>query len=139
MTGSAHSLFLSFDYLPRSRSSDPTTTLPGCLANIKQLPNEWYQVTSVVPVESKPHLEPVFSNVSLRLYSAWQGDKPLCMYLFISSSSPMLGYIPSPILSLSTSRFQADESPYVRFFRLKNQNPLQNHLSRLPLRAGQRP
>ncbi|KAJ2923693.1 hypothetical protein H1R20_g13403, partial [Candolleomyces eurysporus] len=56
-------LFLSFDYLPRSRSSDPTTTLPGCVANIKQLPNEWYQVTSIVPVEPQPHLEPVFSNL----------------------------------------------------------------------------
>ncbi|KAJ2917547.1 hypothetical protein MD484_g2889, partial [Candolleomyces efflorescens] len=55
-------LFLSFDYLPRSRSSDPTTTLPGCVANIKQLPNEWWQVTSAVPVEGQPHLEPVFAN-----------------------------------------------------------------------------
>jgi hypothetical protein len=70
-----HSLFLSFDYLPLSRSSDPTTTLPGCVANIKELPNEWYQVTSIVGVETQPHLDPVFSNVNICLRSVRQGDK----------------------------------------------------------------
>ncbi|KAJ2924813.1 hypothetical protein H1R20_g12297, partial [Candolleomyces eurysporus] len=88
--------FLPFDYLPRSRSSDPTTTLPGCVANIKELPNEWYQVTCAVPVEGRPQLEPVFTNLFVPAARVYPLTEPIPFHVEVSGRRESLRALLSP-------------------------------------------
>ncbi|TEB39630.1 hypothetical protein FA13DRAFT_1618864 [Coprinellus micaceus] len=96
-------VFLTFDYLPRSRGMEPISTVPGCLANIKSLPNEWYQATRTFPIDSHPHLEPVTANLfipSARVYP-------------MTDAIPFHVQVSGPVSSLKVALLsgEADSSP----------------------------
>ncbi|KAF5338731.1 hypothetical protein D9611_013371 [Ephemerocybe angulata] len=93
--------FLTFDYLPQSRSRDPTSGIPGSLASIKALPNEWYQCTGTVAVENQPHLEPLTTNLFV----------PNARVYPITEDIPFHIQVSGRVDSLRASIFQTDKAP----------------------------
>ena len=65
------SVFVPFEYRPRTRSQHPVSSVASSLALIKTLPDEWYQTTTSIDVPSPQGVngtfQPVTANVRLSL------------------------------------------------------------------------
>ena len=61
------SVFLPFEYRPRTRSQHPVSSVASSLALIKTLPDEWYQTTTSIDVPSPQGVNSTFQPVTANM------------------------------------------------------------------------
>lgn len=81
---------IPFNYYPRTRAHHPIVPSPGFFSTIKTSPEEWYQATSPMRIQSHSQLEPIHAHLFIPAARVYSVTDNIPFHLQLSGSLPSL-------------------------------------------------